>query len=595
MAPSTNRRPRGRVVTRRTVVRAGHPATRGAFASNWDGTLDRVTLLTRLRDAILRVDWRRVAVATGSAAARWVLRLGLPLAFITLIAHSFPYRTTVEGVPLQVQATVITRPGFSADTTIGNWVFPAVDGLPFGVHVSPQNVDLLTVANSASGDPAQFAQRLRDAMVDRLPEVVAWLAGEVVVGLGLGLAASAMINMAARYARGRQRRPDELKHRLRQLGAAGLVVVGVAAYGFLSYNPHWTRQSRLTGTLAAAQLFPDQLRSYYDQQSKVYDVLGSVTGIQAALQNQIDVSASPDTALRIMFISDVHLAAVYPLIGQYAASYHVDLIVNTGDESEFGTSAEMTPEFVGAISAVTRATPMLWLAGNHDSPAVANIMAAVPGVTVLGTKQAVTQGSTEGFSVSGGMVRAFGLAIAGVPDPRVYGGPGAFGSDDTKTVDALEKHWMTAATSPAKKSDLQYDIIATHEPVAAGYLRAALPNRIRQTNSGHTHAQNASGDIQHGDSVDLVEGSTGAGGLDNLVRGSDRPPVEFSIESVASNCQFTRAIRFQIRTPASGTTDQPGAYGNDVTATSVSFRPQKISADRVCGAFLGIGAETPLH
>ena len=80
-----------------------------------------------------------------------------------------------------------------------------------------------------------------------------------------------------------------------------------------------------------------------------------------------------------------------------------------------------------------------------------------------------------------------------------------------------------------------------------------------------------------------------------MVRGSDRPPVEFSIESVASNCQFTRAIRFQIRTPASGTTDQPGAYGNDVTATSVSFRPQKISADRVCGAFLGIGAETPLH
>ena len=109
-----------------------------------------------------------------------------------------------------------------------------------------------------------------------------------------------------------------------------------------------------------------------------------------------------------------------------------------------------------------------------------------------------------------------------------------------------------------------------------------LPGRIRQTNSGHTHAQNAAGDIQHGNSIDLVEGSTGAGGLDNIVRGAARPPIEFSIESVAANCEFTRAIRFQIRTPQTPASDQPAAYGDNVTATTVYFTPQKLQADRDC-------------
>ena len=50
------------------------------------------------------------------------------------------------------------------------------------------------------------------------------------------------------------------------------------------------------------------------------------------------------------------------------------------------------------------------------------------------------------------------------------------------------------------------------------------------------------GSIQSGNTIDLVEGSTGAGGLDNINRGAARPPIEFSIESVASSCEFTRVI-----------------------------------------------------
>jgi predicted MPP superfamily phosphohydrolase len=538
--------------------------------------------LTRLTGIVL--------VAALTFILRWALRIGLPIVAIAAVLHSFPYHATVEHVPFRVQGTILHHPGLSAETTFGNWEFPAVDGLPFGVHLTPENVDLLQLARAANPDATSYARALQDGIADQRPRILIWLLVETILGLGLGLAAAAAINMALRYLRGLPRRVDELAHRGRQLAVATAVIGLVALFGVITYNPHWVRQSRLTGTLAAAQLFPDQLSSYYQQRSKAFDVLGSVVGIQAALQAQIDSGQTPDTAYRVMFISDLHLAAVYPLVAQYAKNYDVKLIVNTGDESEFGTAAELTPDYVAAIANLTKTIPMLWLAGNHDSPEVERLMSKIRGVTVLGDKTA----TASGYSVSAGSVDAFGLTIAGLPDPRVYGGPDAYGSNDDATTSALERSAVDAAVDDSTGDAQRYDIFATHEPVAAAELRKQLPAAIRQTNSGHLHAQNKSTDIQHGSSIDLVEGSTGAGGLDNLVRGQSAPPIEFSIESVAPNCEFTRVLRFQITSPEPSSESTPQAYGDDVTVSTVYFRPQNVAANRVCDTALGISAERPL-
>jgi hypothetical protein len=301
----------------------------------------------------------------------------------------------------------------------------------------------------------------------------------------------------------------------------------------------------------------------------------------------------------------MHLAANYGLVARSADNYGVDLIVNTGDESEFGTAAELTPAYLDALRALTARIPMLWLAGNHDSPQVAGILSSIPGVTVLGTKTAVA----DGYRVTADVVDAYGLTIAGLPDPRVYGGPGAFGSDDKAVTDPLERRAVDSALRPAARdgdgtaapsstafpvAGRTVDVFATHEPVAAARLRAVLGDRIRETASGHTHAQNDAGDLQDGSAIDLVEGSTGAGGLDNIYRGTDRLPIEFSIESVGADCQFTRIVRFRIDTPpADDTAGTPAAYGDDVTAASVSFRPQDVAPDRTCGTAEGIGAVRP--
>jgi predicted MPP superfamily phosphohydrolase len=545
---------------------------------------------------------RAAAVARGLGRAgellmRWVLRLALPLAGVLSVLHAFPYRATVQGIAFTVEGSLFGTRGLSADTTLGSWVFPEVDGLPVGVHVTPRDVDVLTLTAQAGDDRAAFVERLQADFVDQVPRILAWLVGEVLLGVLLGLAAAAAVNMSVRYLRGRPRRPDELRRRALQFSGALLVVAAVAVYGVVTYNRDWVRQSRLTGTLAAAQLFPSQLSEYYQQQSKAFDVLGSVLGIQAALQSQIDADRTPATALRIMFISDMHLAGNYPLVQSYAANYDVDLIVNTGDESEFGTGIELTPGFLDAVRSVAAATPMLWLAGNHDSPAVEATMRGIPGVTVLGSKTA----TADGFAVRAGSVDAFGLTIAGLPDPRVYGGPNAYGADDTSVTDPLEREAVDDALADLPDVDgsaPSFDIFATHEPVAAAELREQLPGAIRQTVAGHVHRQNDASKIQDGDgAIALVEGSTGAGGLDNIVRGEDRPPIEFSIESVAPDCQFTRVLRFQIQAAQPTAAQEPAspqAYGDDVTASTIYFRPQDVATGRTCDVSLGIGPEQPL-
>ena len=527
------------------------------------------------------------ALGLGSFVIRWALRIALPIAGAAAMLHLFPYRTTAGGVHFRIEGTLLTRPGFSANTTFGNWEFPHVDGLPIGVHISPENVDVIELATRASNDRAGYVDSLRDGISGQVPWIVTWLVGELVIGFLLGLGVSVALNLASRYLRNLPHR-RELRLRLVQFSAAIGVLGLVAAYGAVSYNPHWVRESRITGTLGAAQLFPDQLSQYYTRQTKAFDVINAIASIQAQLQQHVEQANLEPEALEIMFISDMHLASTYPLVRQYATNFHVSLIVDTGDESEFGTREEMTPTYLANIRALTRTVPMIWMAGNHDSPTTVAVMRSIPGVIVLGTKNAVN----GGYQVTGQQVDMFGLTIGAVPDPRVYGAGGDFGSNVPEVVRSLQERAMDAAVRTVPRN-ARFDIMATHEPLSADRLVHDLPGQIRQTNAGHLHAQNAQNQIDKPGRITLVEGSTGAGGLDNLNRDIPAPPIEFSIESVAASCQFTKVVRFQLAGPLPKASDLPDA-GLQVTATTRYLKPQDVAKGRFCSTGLAPGTVQPL-
>ncbi|TAM87296.1 MAG: metallophosphoesterase, partial [Jatrophihabitans sp.] len=294
---------------------------------------------------------------------------------------------------------------------------------------------------------------------------------------------------------------------------------------------------------------------------------------------------APATSFNIMMISDMHLAATYPLVRDYVRNFGVSLIINTGDESQFGTAAEITPTYRAEIESVTRLAPMLWVAGNHDSPVTEAIMAGIPGVYVLGSKT----GTGSGYEVALGSLRAYGLRIGGVPDPRVYGAAGLFGSDVDAETDKLEQAAIDSAVAGLPR-DEKFDILMTHEPAAAAQLIKDLPGRVRQVNSGHTHHQNPSREIQAGPVIDLVEGSTGAGGLKEVGVDYKPAPIQFSIESVAADCQFTKVVRFQI---AAGSAADVAAGAGDVTASTIYLAPQQVADGRTCTTAEGIQTPGP--
>jgi hypothetical protein len=210
---------------------------------------------------------------------------------------------------------------------------------------------------------------------------------------------------------------------------------------------------------------------------------------------------------------------------------------------------------------------------------------------VLGTK--VSDG-TGGSAVTAQQMTADGLRIAAIPDPRIYNGAGEFGSNDPGVVHDLETHTVDQAVAGISPS-ASFDVLATHEPVAADRAASDLRGRVRQIDAGHLHMQNPDSGLQQGALIKLIEGSTGAGGLDNLSTDLMPPPVEFSIESVAANCQFTKVVRFQIRGTAPTSATRLTSEGPpQVTVTTHYFLPQQVAPHRACGTAYGLTRPEPL-
>jgi predicted MPP superfamily phosphohydrolase len=515
--------------------------------------------------------------------AIWV---AAPIAGAASMLNLLPYHAKAGGIEFQVQGSILTRPGLSADTTIGSWQFPHVDGLPIGAHISPQDVDVFQLADTANKEGSGFTASVQADIKRQLPHIARWLVGTALLGVLLGMIAAALIVSAARYLTGRSRRRWRWRPFAFKVVATVAALAALTSYGAASYNADWPKRSHLTASLGAAQLVPEQLQKFYDHQSQVYGVIGAIAGIQAQLQQQIGSASTSSDGFNVMYISDMHLGTTYPLVEQYAKNFDVKLIVNTGDETEFGTTEELTPTYLDQLEAITTTVPMIWLAGNHDSPADVALMRTIPGVIVLGDK--VRHGSS--YAVTAQSVDAYGLTIAGLPDPRVYGAAGAYGSDSDSVVDPLE-HAAADSAVENVSSGTTFDIFATHEPVAAAELVKDLPGQIRQTNAGHLHKQNSDSDIQSGSTINLVEGSTGQGGLDALTMGTPPVPAEFSIETVAPDCQFTKVVRFQLANPAPVGTDAVSTYGQNVTASTIYLKkqPQDV-AGRLCGTDRNISA-----
>lgn len=268
-------------------------------------------------------------------------------------------------------------------------------------------------------------------------------------------------------------------------------VVAVAAVGAtarLTWNPKAVAEPRYTGLLTVAPQAIgsiERVRAQYDAyRSQLTRLIGNVAELYKTTAGLTSFTPSADT-VRALHISDLHLnPQAYDVVAQLVRQFAIDVVVDTGDISDWGTPVEAQfAERIGSLG-----VPYVFVRGNHDSAATADAVAAQPNAVVL---------EDEAREIAG-------LRLWGIGDPR-------FTPDKSTAPEADEESAVADRFAPEAARRLArhgpVDVVAVHDPRLAADLGGLTPLVL----AGHAHRPS----MRHVDdgTLLLTEGSTGGAGL----------------------------------------------------------------------------------
>src|SRR5918912_865378 len=188
-----------------------------------------------------------------------------------------------------------------------------------------------------------------------------------------------------------------------EVASAVAVVFGVVGgLGAATFDPDKLAQPRFTGLLGQTPYIAGQATSLLSRlesyRSGLADIVSGVTTLYAT-SDRLPVLPPADDVARVLHVSDIHLNPLgFDLTQRLVKQFHVDVVVDTGDITTWGTEVESS--VLSRISAVD--APYVFVRGNHDSKR---------------TQQAVARNANA--IVLDGEVRIVkGIVIAGIGDPK---------------------------------------------------------------------------------------------------------------------------------------------------------------------------------
>ncbi|ACB85055.1 metallophosphoesterase family protein [Natranaerobius thermophilus] len=197
---------------------------------------------------------------------------------------------------------------------------------------------------------------------------------------------------------------------------------------------------------------------------------------------------------QILHISDIHNnPASYDLVDRMVASFGIDMIIDTGDITDYGSPIEA--ELASEVSRLP--VPYVLIPGNHDSPQVIQRLREIDNVYVV-EDQAILE--------------ILDFKIAGIADPASEST-----AMEVPSEEVLDDYAKRLAET-VEESGEQPDIIGAHHPHIARQLELA-PTIL----TGHTHLPEV--EIVENDDPILVSnaGTTGAAGIRGIEAGGDIP------------------------------------------------------------------------
>ncbi|WP_240979612.1 metallophosphoesterase [Streptomyces sp. HNM0574] len=392
-----------------------------------------------------------------------------------------------------VDTTMALRPSADGGTTVN--VSP-LGALELDSHRAPLRLDV---------DLDQIDQERAAALVDR-PERLRGLEAEITTDVRSGTADLAVRAAVAAVLGATTLGLLVLRRPRRALAAGGLALALMAASGaaaWATWNPKSVLEPRFSGLLASAPSVVGDARSIvsdfdvYQQElarlvtnvSKLYDTASTLPAYE------------PGTGTRrVLHVSDIHLnPAAWQIIKSLVKQYDIDVIIDTGDTMDHGTSAEN-----GFLSAVTGlGAPYVWVRGNHDSD---DTQRAVEELAAKSGKAArAGKGDRVHVLDDGVPVDVAGLRLAGRGDPQFTPDRSVVPAGDPAEIRSGRQ--LATALRAQKAAGTPVDIAVGHNPVLARQADGLVPLAL----AGHTHRRATT--VLDGGTRLMVQGTTGGGGL----------------------------------------------------------------------------------
>ena len=288
------------------------------------------------------------------------------------------------------------------------------------------------------------------------------------------------------------------RRRWHLIAVGGLTaLLGVAlceVFLLATFTPEAFAEPTYSGSLALAPQLIGPVREATDKIENLRAGLEQVVDGTVRAYTTLQPAPLASDAIRVLHISDIHASPLGMEFAQEVArGFDVDLVIDTGDLTSFGTPVENL--ITTQIPAFRR--PYVFIRGSHDSIELQAAVAKVPNAVVL----------------DGRATTIDGLTIYGLGHPAFTPARGA-------PVDAEDFAALARSVGPEIVSDVEaskdpVDVVAVHDDRMAEDVAGRVPLVI----SGHFHETTAT--VRNG-TLYLRIGTTGGSGA-GIFRGLDIP------------------------------------------------------------------------
>ena len=391
-------------------------------------------------------------------------------------------KTTVDAGPFQVQleadfgrsVTDISLPPLGrirADT----------HGAPLHLRASLREVDVDELREGLQRGVDSVAAEVERNTLDASGRFAGWV---ILIGIA-GAAALGLLAFRGRWLLV-----------LRAITAGALAVVLSVVFAAASFDASAFQAPTYTGSLRLVPQLFGPVEGAIERVGYFREELRRV--VAGAARVYAAVEANPlgrGDEIRVLHISDLHLSTLgYGFAQELARSFDVDLVIDSGDTTSFGSPDE---EFILA-EIPDFELPYVWVRGNHDAGSLQDAIGRIDGAVVL----------------DGNVEEVAGLSLWGLGDPFFVDERGEPAEDE-------DVEDLMATTAEEVADDVSAlpeppDIVVVHDDRMAAGLNGLVPLVV----SGHFHETR---DQVVDGTVFLRVGTTGGAGPTGFTAEEDVP------------------------------------------------------------------------